>query len=436
MLESARRSLLGLVSRARGSHSIAGHVDRVEGPNTIVGWAVDLATPGRRLVVECVHEGRVLASMVADQLREDVQRAGIGDGRCGFRLTPPTESLLDAKAPVVRIRVQGTHTCLPPYDIELDPSVFLWLVAADVVDNCNLRCPFCLYDYSSVTGTHLMTEETFRKLVMLAPAVAAGQFYISCLHEPTLHPRLNGLLAMIPEEARHKIFFTTNLARPMKDADFEAWAHSGLHHINISLDTLVPERFVVLRRFGRFDVFTANLDRLAAIFRRRPGAPALRYITMAFRSNLDEIPDVVRTSRDRWLSSGNEIRYTFNVAHITDEFRRREYLFPEDWAALTSRLEETGVPFAIAPPPADGYEETIKPSQNFFQDRDRSGDDQARLGFTRPMGLRVSSDGTVLVADAERALRVDLRSLEDPVHFFRELQRQARPRPDGVPANA
>jgi len=53
------------------------------------------------------------------------------------------------------------------------------------------------------------------------------------------------------------------------------------------------------------------------------------------------------------------------------------------------------------------------------------------VAITKPLGLRVAPDGTVLVSDAEHALRVDLNSLEDPVHFFRALLRQARPRTDG-----
>jgi MoaA/NifB/PqqE/SkfB family radical SAM enzyme len=430
-----RHVLTRLNALAGRSRAVTGYIDRVEGAHTIVGWAADLSAPGRRLVVECLHGDRVLATATADQPRDDVRQAGFGDGFCGFRLTPDWDPSREDTDLVVRVRVQGTHHVIGD-DVRLDRDVFLWLVAADIVDNCNLRCPFCLYDYSTVTKTHLMTEATFAKLASLARAVREGQFYISCLHEPTLHPRLNALLTLLPEDARHKVFFTTNLARPLKDADFEAWAHSGLHHINVSLDTLVPDRFATLRKFGRFDVFTANLDRLAATFGRVPGAPALRYITMAFQSNLDEIPEILRVARDRWLSSGHEIRYTFNVAHITDEFRRREYLFPSDWATLTQRLHDTGVPFAIAPPPEGGYEETIKPSQNFFEDRPEQGDDQSRAAFTRPMGLRVASDGTVLVVDAERALRVNLNSLEDPVHFFRSLQRQARPRPDGLPAGA
>jgi MoaA/NifB/PqqE/SkfB family radical SAM enzyme len=431
MIASAGASLARLKALVRFPNAIAGHVDRVEGGNTIVGWAANLSAPGQRVVVECVRNGRVLTTAVANEPREDVRQAGFGDGLCGFRVTPPIDLLTDADNPTVRLRVQDTRQYLGPSAIRLQTDVFLWLVAADIVNNCNLRCPFCLYDYSSVTKTQVMSEETFRKLVRLLPAVPAGQFYISCLHEPTLHPRLNDLLAMIPEDQRHKVFFTTNLARPMKVADFEAWARSGLHHINISLDTLDPTRFAYLRKFGRFEVFKSNLDLLAETFRRMPGAPKLRYITMAFKSNFDEIPDVVNVSRERWLSSENEIRYTFNVAHVTDDFRKREYLFKDDWDTLTQRLEDTGAPYLISYPPQDAYEETIKPAQNFFESREQA-DDQTRATFTRPMGLRVASDGTVLIVDAEDALRINLNSLEDPLHFFRSLLRQSRPRPDGA----
>jgi hypothetical protein len=407
---------------------IVGRVDRVEGSDTIVGWAADLSHPARRLVVECVHDGRAVGSAVAAEPRPDLAARGIGDGAYGFRFSPPADAFTGEAT--VSVRVQGTHLVLHPRQLRLRTDLSLWFVAADIVNNCNLRCPFCLVDYSRVSKTELMAESTFRKLMQLLPGVPPGQFYISCLHEPTLHPQLNHLLTLIPEAQRHKVFFTTNLARPLKPADFEAWARSGLHHINVSLDSLDPERFAYLRKHGRFDVFSANLDRLTAAFRATPGAPKLRFITMAFKSNLHEIETIVRTTRERWLSTENEIRYTFNVAHITDTFRQQEYLDATDWAPLDARLHALGVPIVILPPPADGYEETITP-QNFFDSGPRPGF-APRATFTKPMGLRVSSDGTVLVSDAEDALRVKIDSLEDPLAFFRALHRQAKMRDDNT----
>jgi hypothetical protein len=427
MLTSALSRLKAVALLRQG---IAGHVDRVESGTTLIGWAAELSAPGRRLVVECVHEGRVLATAVADRFREDLQAAAIGDARYGFVLEPPADAFGDLRDPVVRVRVAGTDRFLGPGDVRLQTDVFLWFVAADIVNNCNLRCPFCVVDYSGVTKTEVMAEETFRKLVQLVHTVPDGQFYISCLHEPTLHPRLNAFLELIPEDCRHKVFFTTNLARPLKDADFEAWARSGLHHINVSLDSLDPERFAILRKFGRLDVFMGNLDRLAGVFARSPGAPPLRFITMAFKSNFDEIVSLVRTSRERWGATANDIRYTFNVAHIQDEFRQREYLDQADWGVLTERLNASGYPVTIAYPPSEGYE-TLLEAPSFFQARDRKPSPQ-RLTLTRPMGLRAGADGTVLVSDAEDALRVNINSLDDPVRFFRSLLRQTQPRSDGA----
>jgi MoaA/NifB/PqqE/SkfB family radical SAM enzyme len=312
-------------------------------------------------------------------------------------------------------------------DFALPTVPYLWFVAADIVNNCNLRCPFCLVDYSAVTKTELMTEETFLSLIRLAPTVRDGHFYLSCLNEPTLHPHLNRFLGLVPPEARRKMFFTTNLARPLKEADFEAWAASGLHHINISLDTLDAARFGVLRRFGRLDVFMRNLEALSAAFRRTPHAPKLRYITMAFKSNFDEIATIVRRSREEWIASANEIRYTFNVSHITDEFRAREYLTREDWPRLTQLLQQTGYPVEISYPPEENYEK-IEPAQNYY---DQPGGKAERILITKPMGLRVRPDGTVLVNGAEDGFRVNINSLDNPARFFRALLRQATPRFDG-----
>ncbi len=47
---------------------------------------------------------------------------------------------------------------------------------------------------------------------------------------------------------------------------------------------------------------------------------------MAFKSNLEEIPKIVQYSHEHWLSYENEIRYTLNFEHITDNFRTEHYL--------------------------------------------------------------------------------------------------------------
>src|SRR6185437_1414036 len=86
-------------------------------------------------------------------------------------------------------------------------------LAGDVVDNCNLRCPFCIFDYSNMRGLRQMTPETYQKLIKLMPLVADGGVWLSCLHEPTLHSRLTERINETPSHLRRKLSFTTNLCK-------------------------------------------------------------------------------------------------------------------------------------------------------------------------------------------------------------------------------
>jgi molybdenum cofactor biosynthesis enzyme MoaA len=303
--------------------------------------------------------------------------------------------------------------------IRLDPTVFLNFIAADIVNNCNLRCPFCMVDYSAVTKTELMSEKTFVSLLRLIRSVPDGGFWLSCLHEPTLHPRLNDFIELIPRDCRNKVWFTTNLARPLSEKVFEGWARSGLHHINISLDTMNPELFAVLRKFGRYSVFEANLNLLAKVFKSAPRAPKLRYITVAFKSNLEELPRIVEHANLHWLSSENEIRHTYNMEHITDQFRKEQYLHREDWAGLTARLKQLPYPYVIDCPPEGGYEEIIQPSANYF-DICRIKPETKPV-FVHPLSLRARPDGTLMIVRQESQFGANIHSLSDPVTFLREL---------------
>jgi molybdenum cofactor biosynthesis enzyme MoaA len=57
----------------------------------------------------------------------------------------------------------------------------------NIVDNCNLRCPFCLYDYVTTFRTNVMSDAVFEAALRLLPYVGPGHFWLSCLHEPILH---------------------------------------------------------------------------------------------------------------------------------------------------------------------------------------------------------------------------------------------------------
>ena len=315
----------------------------------------------------------------------------------------------------------------PPCPVEPPPPPpsMIEYIAADIVNNCNLRCPFCLVDYEKVRTTQLMDERTFRALVRLAPAVAEGGFWLSCLHEPTLHPHLVQYLSRIPADQRRKFWFTTNLARPLPEEQIEALAQSGLHHINVSLDTFDEQLFAFLRKHGRLAVFRHNLERLVDHCRRTPGAPALRYITMAFRSNRDEIPGLVRWMNESGLASDIEIRYTFNTWNIAQEFRVEQYLRGDDWDVLRAGLEAQpykNYVLGIPPPDYDKQEPTL--SANWF-DTYTPPPGVTTPVLTRPvktpLQLRARPDGRVHLCGQEHMFSVNVADLEDPIGYFEEL---------------
>jgi hypothetical protein len=65
-----------------------GYVDGVRA-GRLLGWAHDAQRPGERLALEVILDGRSIGRCVADETREDLIRAGIGDGRHGFTLPLP-----------------------------------------------------------------------------------------------------------------------------------------------------------------------------------------------------------------------------------------------------------------------------------------------------------------------------------------------------------
>jgi len=68
----------------RKKKEIKGFIDLIE-EFYLVGWAWNPKKPEERLSVVVYIDGKPLAEGVADQFREDLLKAGIGDGKYGFK---------------------------------------------------------------------------------------------------------------------------------------------------------------------------------------------------------------------------------------------------------------------------------------------------------------------------------------------------------------
>ena len=78
------------------------------------------------------------------------------------------------------------------------------VIAADITNNCNLRCTFCFNDFTGAKN-QFITDEMFEKVI--------------------------SLLERIPRELRQKVFFTTNLTTKITDDTLDRLSNVGIHHI-------------------------------------------------------------------------------------------------------------------------------------------------------------------------------------------------------------
>lgn len=133
-----------------------------------------------------------------------------------------------------------------------------------VTDRCNLRCDYCM----PAEGIQLIPRERILKFTEIAEitriAVGMGVTKVRITGgEPLVRRRIVELVEMIANMDGVEDFgMTTNaialpeFAKPLRDA--------GLHRLNISLDTVDPQRYRELTRCGELAEAVAGIDAAVA----------------------------------------------------------------------------------------------------------------------------------------------------------------------------
>ena len=217
-----------------------------------------------------------------------------------------------------------------------------------LTDRCNLRCTYCMPAEGvpwTPTPELLTTDELLR---IVDVAVGAGITEVRLTGgEPLLRPDIvdvvRGIAAMTTGEGEPvEVSMTTNalrlprLAGPLRDA--------GLTRVNISLDTLRPDRFLQMARRDRF------ADTLTGIQAADDaGFQPLKLNTVLLRGiNDDEAVDLLRWAVER----GYELRFIEQMpldgGHV---WQRSEMITgAEILATLREEFELTEVPGRGAAP--------------------------------------------------------------------------------------
>ena len=114
----------GIAARAGAiletSGGLRGNLDGLDG-NTITGWAFDPEHPDTAIALEVLDGDGLIARVVANRFRSDLEAAGIGDGHHGFEL-PLSRALSPLTHHALRVRRVGDTRELAGSPLLIEPS--------------------------------------------------------------------------------------------------------------------------------------------------------------------------------------------------------------------------------------------------------------------------------------------------------------------------
>ena len=268
-----------------------------------------------------------------------------------------------------------------------------------VTDRCNLRCIYCMPEDGVTLMTHddiLSYEEIFR-VVKAAAEMGIDRVRLTG-GEPLVRAGISSLVKLIAGiESIHDIAVTTNgLLLPKYAAELK---EAGLNRVNISLDTLNPDKFRQITRCGELK---DTLEGIEAAHKVGLDPVKINMVVMA-NVNDDEIVDFAsKTVTDGW-----HVRYIEHMP-VLDE----EYMIPRlvSVSEIRDKIESLG---ALEP---TGHAKGNGPAK-YFRLPGASG----TIGFITPVTehfcyqcnrLRLTADGKLrpcLLSESEIGVREALR---------------------------
>jgi cyclic pyranopterin phosphate synthase len=277
-----------------------------------------------------------------------------------------------------------------------------------VTDRCNLRCVYCMPPEGVVCRPH---EEILRYEEIETVVRAAAELGISKIRLTGGEPLVRlGIVALVRSLAHipgiDDLAMTTNgilLSRYAADL-----AEAGLQRVNVSLDTLRPERFHSITRLGRLEDVLAGME--AA---QRAGLEPVKINAVVIRGmNDDEVVDLARKT----MGAGWNVRFiepmpVGNGVLADGEWRERVVTKKEIQRRIEAALGELEpAKMSVGNGPARYY---------------RLPGAKGTLGFITPISehfcyrcnrLRLTADGQLrpcLLSDYEIDLRTPLRQGAD-----------------------
>ncbi len=169
-----------------------------------------------------------------------------------------------------------------------------------VTDHCNLKCVYCsAAEFEQLPHSEILTYEEIARLIETATGLGISKVRLTG-GEPLLRPQFSRLVRMVAHTPGiDDVAITTNgthldrFAAELKEA--------GLDRVNVSLDTLRPDRFKKITGVIKLETVLAGIE--AA---RRVGLTPVKINMVVMRGvNDDEVVDFARKT----VHEGWNVRY-------------------------------------------------------------------------------------------------------------------------------
>lgn len=164
-----------------------------------------------------------------------------------------------------------------------------------LTDRCNFRCLYCMPEHGAhfAPRDQLLTDDELLRVVQAAAAIGFEKIRLTG-GEPTLRRNIIEIVRGIAQTPGiREISMTTNGLRLAEQA--QALREAGLTRVNISIDSLNPEKFRAMTRGGDFARVWAGIE--AA---ERVGFRPLKLNAVVVRGlNDDEVADLARLTLDK-----------------------------------------------------------------------------------------------------------------------------------------
>jgi MoaA/NifB/PqqE/SkfB family radical SAM enzyme len=157
------------------------------------------------------------------------------------------------------------------------------------IGRCNLACRMCTVNERGDEVAEMSLED-FRALLDQLPELQ--ELHLQGLGEPMLHRHFFDMASLAASRGI-RVSANTNLTL-LTRARARRCIESGLAALSVSLDGASAAVYEAIRRKASFEKVIRNLDRLVAARDAAGSSLAVRGVMVLMRSNLEELPALVR----------------------------------------------------------------------------------------------------------------------------------------------